>query len=94
MMGRWMGVVLVVLSVLGGCAQVGDGPPPSNIASANPDRFTFKIEVAGALSGQDTDERARKEIEFYRTHHGYNSYEVVTKTPDGSHVNYEVQFAR
>ena len=88
--------VLLVLALLGACAQVGDGPPPQNLA-ANPDRFSFNIAVTGALSGQTTDERARKEIEFYRAGHGYNSYEVVTKTPQGSppsHVKYEVQFAR
>ena len=97
MISARMGIIVLALSVMGGCAQVGDGPPPSNIATANPDRFSFKIEVAGAVAGQDTDERARKEIEFYRTHHGYNSYEIVAKTPQGSpptHVNYEVQFAK
>ncbi|MBK8958767.1 MAG: hypothetical protein IPM80_10085 [Proteobacteria bacterium] len=96
MAGRWMGVALLVLGMVAGCAQVGDGPPPANLA-ANPDRFSFKIEVAGSLAGQTTDERARKEIEFYRTHHGYNSYEIVSKTPQGTpptHVNYEVQFAK
>jgi hypothetical protein len=90
------GMALLVMTLLGGCAQVGDGPPPTNLA-ANPDRFSFRIEVAGTLAGQTTDERARKEIEFYRTGHGYNSYEIVTKTPEGSpptHVKYEVQFAR
>lgn len=84
------------LSLLAGCAQVGDGPPPKNLASANPDRFSFNIAVAGALAGESTDERARKEIEFYRQGHGYNSYEIVSKTPQGSppsHVSYEVQFA-
>jgi hypothetical protein len=53
--------------------------------------------VAGSLAGESTDERARKEIEYYRNHHGYNSYEIVTKTPQGSppsSVQYEVQFAR
>ena len=53
--------------------------------------------MAGSLAGQTTDERARQEIEFYRTHHGYNSYEIVSRTPQGSpptHVNYEVQFAK
>ena len=83
MAGRWMGVALLVLGMVAGCAQVGDGPPPANLA-ANPDRFSFKIEVAGSLAGQTTDERARKEIAFYRTHHGYNSYEIVSKTPQGS----------
>ena len=89
-------ILLMILALLGACAQVGDGPPPRNLA-ANPDRFSFKIEVAGALTGQTTDERARKAIEFYRTGHGYNSYEIVSKTPQGSPpstVEYEVQFAR
>ena len=91
------------LSILAGCAQVGDRPVAPTTAvhgdsnSSNPDRFSFKIEVAGALTGQTTDERARKAIEFYRTGHGYNSYEIVSKTPQGSPpstVEYEVQFAR
>ncbi len=87
--------LLIVLALLSACAQVGDGPSPANLA-VNPDRFSFKIEVAGALTGQTTDERARKEIEYFRTHHGYNSYEIVSKTPQGSPpstVAYEVQFA-
>jgi len=93
---RTCAMACLTLMLMAGCAQVGDGPPPQNLAAANPDRFSFKIDVAGALSGQSTDERARKEIEYYRTHHGYNSYEIVSKTPVGSppsHVNYEVQFA-
>jgi hypothetical protein len=88
---------LLALVLLSGCAQVGGGPPPQNLASANPDRFSFNIAVAGSLAGESTDERARKEIEYYRNHHGYNSYEIVTKTPQGSppsSVQYEVQFAR
>lgn len=89
-------VCQLLLALLAGCAQVGDGPPPKTLA-ANPDRLSFKVDVAGALSGESTDERARKEIEYYRTRHGYNSYEIVTKTPQGSPpsaVDYEVQFAK
>ena len=91
------------LSILSGCAQVGDRPVAQTAAvhgdsnSANPDRFSFKIDVAGALAGQSTDERARKEIEYYRSHNGYNSYEIVSKEAKGSPVSYyeyEVQFAR
>ena len=92
-----------VLSILAGCAQVGDRPVARTTAvhgdsnSSNPDRFTFKIDVAGALTGQSTEERARKEIEYYRSHNGYNSYEVVRREAVGSPVSYyeyEVQFAR
>ena len=87
---------VLLLALLAGCAQVGGGPPPQALA-ANPDRLSFKIEVAGARAGESTEERARKEIEYYRNHHGYNSYEIVTKTPQGSppsSVDYEVQFAK
>jgi hypothetical protein len=93
----------MLLTMLAGCAQVGDRPPTPTTAvsgdsnSSNPDRYTFKIYVAGALTGQTTEQRARKEIEFYRSHHGYNSYEIVRQEPKGSPVayyEYEVQFAR
>ena len=91
------------LSILASCAQVGDRPVAPTTAvhgdsnSSNPDRFTFKINVAGALAGQSTDERARKEIEYYRSHNGYNSYEIVSTQAKGSPVSYyeyEVQFAK
>lgn len=93
--------LFVVLLV--GCAQVGDNVPSKtnqvvgNSNSSNPDRYTFKINVAGAMTGQTTEERARKEIEFYRSHHGYNSYEIVRRDAKGSPVSYyeyEVQFAK
>lgn len=93
----------MLLAVLAGCAQVGDRPVAAttpiqgNSNSTNPDRFTFTIPVAGALAGQSTEERARKEIEYYRSHNGYNSYEVVRREAKGSPVSayeYEVQFAK
>ncbi len=93
----------MLLAILAGCAQVGDRPVAATTAvagnanSTNPDRFTFKIPVAGALAGQSTEERARKEIEYYRSHNGYNSYEIVRRDAMGSPVSYyeyEVQFAK
>ena len=93
----------MLLALLAGCAQVGERPvaPTTAVAgnsnSSNPDRFTFKIPVAGALAGQSTEERARKEIEYYRSHNGYNSYEIVRRDAMGSPVSYyeyEVQFAK
>lgn len=98
-----LAIFALSLAVLAGCAQVGDRPPTPTTAvssdsnSSNPDRYTFKIYVAGALTGQTTEERARKEIEYYRSHHGYNSYEIVRQEAKGSPVayyEYEVQFAR
>lgn len=100
---RSLVIVAMLLTVLAGCAQVGDRPVAAttpvagNSNSSNPDRFTFSIPVAGALAGQSTEERARKEIEYYRSHHGYNSYEVVRREAKGSPVSayeYEVQFAK
>jgi hypothetical protein len=96
-------ILAMVLALLAGCAQVGDRPVAAttpvagNSNSSNPDRFTFKIPVAGALAGQTTEQRALKEIEYYRSHNGYNSYEIVRRDGMGSPVSYyeyEVQFAK
>lgn len=90
---------LLALTLLGGCAKVGGGPPPQSM-SDNPERYTFKIHVddaASALSPESPDQRARKEIEFYREHRGYSSFEIVNKRPMGSplsYYEYEVQFAK
>ena len=98
-----LAIFALLLAMLAGCAQVGDRPVAAttpvagNSNSTNPDRYTFKIPVAGALAGQSTEERARKEIEYYRSHNGYNSYEIVRRDAMGSPVSYyeyEVQFAK
>lgn len=92
-------LALTFLVTLAGCAKVGGGPPPQAM-SDNPERYTFKIHVDDAssmLSPESPDQRARKQIEFYRENHGYSSFEIVNKRPMGSplsYYEYEVQFAK